>query len=141
MTRRLRRGQEEAEDNITPLLDIVFIMLIFFIVTATFVDEDGIVPNLPEPSPENPDAPPPPSMLLTVQTNGFVRVDRAREIDPRSVKNTVSEFIVKDDKSVVIISAEGDADVGTTMSVLDYARDGAPGAYNRITLTTQQQGG
>ena len=139
MTRRLRRGQEEAEVNITPLLDIVFIMLIFFIVTATFVDEDGIAPNLPEPPQEEEPTNPPPVMLLTVQTNGFVRVDGTREIDPRSVKNTVSEFIVKDDKSVVIISAQGDADVGTTMSVLDYARDGAPSAHDRITLTTQRQ--
>ena len=139
MTRRLRRGEEAAEVNITPLLDIVFIMLIFFIVTATFVDEDGIVPNLPEPTPDNPDSQPPPTMLLTVQANGFVQVDGTRRIDPRSVKNTVSEFVVKDDKSVVIISAEPEADVGTTIAVLDYARDGAPAARNRITLTTTQR--
>lgn len=138
MTRRLRRNQEEAEVNITPLLDIVFIMLIFFIVTATFVDEKGLVPNLPEPSPPN-EAAPPPSMLLTVQPNGFVRVDGTRQIDPRSVKNTVSEFIVKDNKSVVIISAEPTARTGLTMEVLDYAREGAPSAYDRITLTTTQQ--
>ena len=139
MTRRLRRGQEEAEVNITPLLDIVFIMLIFFIVTATFVDEDGIAPNLPEPPQENEPTNPPPVMLLTVQQNGFVRVDGARQIDPRSVKNTVSEFVVKDDKSVVIISAEPESDVGTTIAVLDYARDGAPAARDRITLTTTQR--
>ena len=138
MTRRMRRGQDEAEVNITPLLDIVFIMLIFFIVTATFVDEDGIAPNLPEPSPENPDSTPPPSMLLSVEQSGFVRVDGARRIDPRSVKNTVSEFVVKDDKSVVIISADPEASVGTTIAVLDYAREGAPSARDRITLTTSQ---
>ena len=139
MARRLRRGEEAAEVNITPLLDIVFIMLIFFIVTATFVDEDGIAPNLPEPTPDNENSTPPPTMLLTVQANGFVQVDGGRQIDPRSVKNTVSEFVVKDDKSVVIISAEPDSEVGTTVAVLDYAREGAPTAYNRITLTTTQR--
>ena len=42
MSRRVRHGGDDADVNITPLLDIVFIMLIFFIVTATFVYEDGI---------------------------------------------------------------------------------------------------
>ena len=51
MRRRLRGNADETEVNITPLLDIVFIMLIFFIVTATFVSEQGLTPNLPEPNP------------------------------------------------------------------------------------------
>ena len=125
--------------NITPLLDIVFIMLIFFIVTATFVDEDGFAPNLPENNQNTPDNPPP-SMLLTVQTNGLVQVDGGREIDPRSVKNTVSEFMAKDDKSIVIVSARPEADVGTTVAVLDAARDGGTtAAYDRITLATTNE--
>ena len=136
MRRRLRGGGDDTEVNITPLLDIVFIMLIFFIVTATFVDEEGFGPNLPEPPQDNQDTAPPPVMVLTVKANGFVQVDGTRLIDPRSVKNVVSEFIAKDDKGVVIVSAEPDATTGTTVVVLDQARDGGgPSAYDRITLT------
>ena len=46
--RRRTRIDEESEINITPLLDIVFIMLIFFIVTATFVKESGIDVTRPD---------------------------------------------------------------------------------------------
>jgi len=57
MRRRRKTQGDEAEVDMTPMLDIVFIMLIFFIVTATFLDETGI--NLtqppPGPTPENPD--------------------------------------------------------------------------------------
>ncbi|MBA3563783.1 MAG: biopolymer transporter ExbD, partial [Gammaproteobacteria bacterium] len=48
MARRHATGEEDAEINITPMLDIVFIMLIFFIVTTSFIKETGIDPNRPE---------------------------------------------------------------------------------------------
>ena len=53
MRRRMRKGGDEAEVNMTPMLDIVFIMLIFFIVTATFLTEQGI--DLTQPPPPPPD--------------------------------------------------------------------------------------
>jgi len=53
MRRRMRKGGDEAEVNMTPMLDIVFIMLIFFIVTATFLTEKGI--DLTQPPPPPPD--------------------------------------------------------------------------------------
>jgi biopolymer transport protein ExbD len=46
--RHKRREEEESEINITPMMDIVFIMLIFFIVTTSFIKETGIDPNRPE---------------------------------------------------------------------------------------------
>ena len=140
MRRRLRGNADETEVNITPLLDIVFIMLIFFIVTATFVSEQGLTPNLPEPNPENDKTTPPPTMVLTVQQNGFVRVDGGRQIDTRSVKNVVSGFMAKDpDKSIVIVSAEPEAASGDTVVVLDQARDGAGAAEGRVTLALAAQ--
>ena len=139
MRRRLRGNADETEVNITPLLDIVFIMLIFFIVTATFVSEEGFAPNLPEPSPEQ-NTTPPPTMVLTVQENGFVQVDGGRQIDTRSVKNVVSGFMAKDpDKSVVIVSARPTASTGDTVTVLDQARDGAGEAQGRVTLAVASE--
>lgn len=65
--RRSRRNQggDDADVDMTPMLDIVFIMLIFFIVTATFLDETGIDLTQPPPPPET-DAPPPDSDAITV---------------------------------------------------------------------------
>ncbi|MCQ8185639.1 ExbD/TolR family protein [Parvularcula maris] len=138
---RARRGrQEEAADvNVTPLLDIVFIMLIFFIVTATFVYEDGIQPNLPTPNPEDQDnTKPPPSLLLTVQADGFVLVDDVRLIDPKSTEPVVEEFLAKEPKGVVIISAAGDSETGIMITTLDEARQAAgPDRYARIILAPQ----
>ena len=48
--RRRKRAEPEARPNLTPMLDVVFIMLIFFIVTATFVTEVGIETNPPQPN-------------------------------------------------------------------------------------------
>ena len=139
--RRRRGGQGDASDvNITPLLDIVFIMLIFFIVTATFVYEDGVNPNLPTPNNEPPTGAPPPALLLTVQSDGFVLVDDIRIIDPKSTEPVVEEFIAKEPKGVVIISASPDSETGTMVTVLDEARQAAgPDNYGRIILAPQGQ--
>ena len=94
-----------AEVNITPLLDIVFILLIFFIVTATFLREKGIDVNTPEDAPENENTTPPPALLLAIQEDGFVRVNNLRQIDPGSVKPTVQEFIAREPNGVVLVSA------------------------------------
>ncbi|NNU15209.1 biopolymer transporter ExbD [Parvularcula sp. ZS-1/3] len=137
--RRRARGAGEASDvNITPLLDIVFIMLIFFIVTATFVYEDGLNPNLPTPNEEENDTAPPPSLLLTVQADGFVLVDDVRVVDPKSTKPVVEEFMAKEPKGVVIISAAGDSETGIMVTTLDEARQAAgPDRYARIILAPQ----
>ncbi|GGY42723.1 ExbD/TolR family protein [Parvularcula lutaonensis] len=143
MRHRVKHGQGDASDvNITPLLDIVFIMLIFFIVTATFVYEDGIAPNLPTPSPEDEnDSIPPPSLLLTVQADGFVLVDDIRIVDPRSVEPVVEEFLAKEPKGVVIISAAGDSETGVMVTTLDEARQAAgQDRYDRIILAPQSKG-
>jgi biopolymer transport protein ExbD len=139
MSRRRRGGQGEAADvNVTPLLDIVFIMLIFFIVTATFVYEDGLTPNLPTPDNNEDVSKPPPSKLLTVQADGFVLVDNVRLIDPKSTEPVVEEFLAKEPKGVVIISAAPESEVGVMVTTLDEARQAAgPDRYGRIILAPQ----
>ena len=124
--KRVRRTEEESEVNVTPLLDIVFIMLIFFIVTATFVYEDGFEPNLPEPSPEQNDSKPPPSLLLYVQQNGLVQIDGGRSVDPRSIKNTVAEFLASKPQGVVQITVAPGAKSGVAVLTLDQARQVDP---------------
>lgn len=70
--RRARRNAQgdEAEVNMTPMLDIVFIMLIFFIVTATFLDETGIDLTQPPPPPDDLDTPPSNTPAITVYVDG-----------------------------------------------------------------------
>ena len=136
MMRKKGRHAEEAGDvNVTPLLDIVFIMLIFFIVTATFVNEQGIDAKTPPPNPDTPDSTPPPSMILSVLESGLVQVDGGRVIDPYSVKNTVQEFLAREPKGVVLVSAARQAESGVTVVTMDQARQA--GAAGKLSLTLQ----
>lgn len=122
-TRRLTSAEmEEAEVNITPLLDIVFILLIFFIVTSTFLDEEGIEIVTPQDDPPEELTRPPPTLMLSVRADGFVMVDSTRLIDPRSVKPVVEAFKAEKPRGVVLLNAAPDAEVSVTVLVLDQAR-------------------
>ncbi len=118
--RHKHRESDEAIINITPMLDIVFIMLIFFIVTTSFVKEFAV--DMSRPSNE----PPKTEKLSEVI---FVRIDdtgqifvRDRLTDIRAVRaNIVSGLAQKPDASVVIAAAR-DADVGILVRVVDQAR-------------------
>ncbi|MEM8935379.1 MAG: biopolymer transporter ExbD [Pseudomonadota bacterium] len=129
-------SDESAEVNITPLLDIVFILLIFFIVTATFLREEGIDVRTPEDNEDEPDTVPPPALVLSVQEDGFVRVNGVRTIDPGSVKPVVQEFVAREPRGVVLVSAAPDSESGVTVQVMDQAKDGGAGA---VSLTLQRQ--
>jgi biopolymer transport protein ExbD len=77
---RRRSNDDEADVDMTPMLDIVFIMLIFFIVTAVFLDETGLDITQPAPPPE--DQPPPPNspsaITVYVDENSQCSVDSLR---------------------------------------------------------------
>ena len=111
---------EDADINITPMLDIVFIMLIFFIVTTSFVKESGI--DMTRPS----NQPPKTEKISDVI---FVKIDpsgqifvKERPTDVRAVRaNIESGLALKPDASVVI-AASRDAEAGLLVRVVDQAR-------------------
>jgi len=131
MSRRHRRA-EEAEINITPMLDIVFIMLIFFIVTTSFIKEFGV--DMSRPSNE----PPKTEKLSEVI---FVKIDDAGQItienrltDIRAVRaNIESGLALKPDASVVI-AATRQSDAGLLVRVVDQARVAGAGQVSLVAL-------
>jgi len=138
MRKRATHQADEAEVDITPLLDIVFILLIFFIVTATFLREKGIDIRTPEDTPKDEDTIPPPALLLAVQEDGFVRVNNVRVIDPGSVKPVVQEFIAREPRGVVLVSAAPESESGVAVQVMDQAKDGGAPAVS-LALQKEQQ--
>jgi biopolymer transport protein ExbD len=79
MRRARKKLSEEGEVDMTPMLDIVFIMLIFFIVTAVFLDEEGIDVTQPPPPPEQQNPPDsPPAITVYVNDNNLCSVDGIR---------------------------------------------------------------
>ena len=136
MRKRATHGSEAADVNITPLLDIVFILLIFFIVTATFLREKGIEVNTPDDSEQDDRSVPPPALLLSVQEDGFVRVNNVRTIDPGSVTPVVQEFIAREPQGVVLVSAAPESAAGVAVQVMDQAKAGKAAS---VALTLQQE--
>jgi biopolymer transport protein ExbD len=122
MARRRSSGGDDIGDiNVTPLMDIVFIMLIFFIVTATFLKEKGLDVRTPEDKPLDKSTVPPPALLLSIQKDGFVRVNNVRIIDPMSTKPVVEEFMAREPKGVVVVNAAPDSEAGVAVTVMDQA--------------------
>lgn len=136
MRKRATHVSEAADVNITPLLDIVFILLIFFIVTATFLREKGIEVSTPDDSEQDDQSVPPPALLLSVQEDGFVRVNNVRTIDPASVTPVVQEFIAREPQGVVLVSAAPESAAGVAVQVMDQAK---AGKASSVALTLQQE--
>lgn len=75
MRRRNKKPQDDSDIDMTPMLDIVFIMLIFFIVTAVFLDEKGIDLTPPPPPPEQEPTEPKPAIVVYIDERDFCSVD------------------------------------------------------------------
>jgi len=121
MRRKRRHGGEEAEINITPMLDIVFIMLIFFIVTTSFVKEIALDLNRPSSEPREEKQI---SEVITIhiQANGQIEVGK-RPVDIRAVRaNVEGELATRGFDTPVVVIAERAADSGLMVRVIDQAR-------------------
>lgn len=124
MRRSHVQQEEEAEINITPMLDIVFIMLIFFIVTATFVRETGIDVTRPDAQTAQQQQRPP--ILIAINSEGEIWFDR-RKIDIRAVRANIERALAENPEAGVVIIADTESETGTLVEVMDEARlAGAP---------------
>jgi biopolymer transport protein ExbD len=121
MKKRIRRGGENADVNLTPMLDIVFIMLIFFIVTSTFLQEQGLQLISPqnEDQPENPQTAP--SILVQIDRNSSIFIN-GRLTDPARVTAAVQrQNVDSGGRSAVVIQPDPDAEHGVVTGVFDSA--------------------
>ena len=112
-------ADDESEVNITPLIDIVFIMLIFFIVTATFVKEAGIDVNKPDaPTAEVKKKA---NILIAIDANNNIWLDR-RKIDIRSVIPNIKRLRSENPQGSVVIQADEESKNKMLVEVMDAAR-------------------
>lgn len=117
--RRHRPSQEDTELDMTPMLDIVFIMLIFFIVTTSFVKESGVTVSTP--SAESASQQESVNIFIAITAEGEVWIDR-RPVDPRSVRAIVARLHADNPEGAVIIQSDEDASTGTLVDVMDQVR-------------------
>jgi len=115
----MKPEDDEQEINITPMLDVVFIMLIFFIVTASFVREAGIEVNKPSAQTAQPKTQA--NILIAIDAAGRIWIDR-RQVDPRAVRANIERLHAENPQGTVVIQADADARTSDLVRVMDAAR-------------------
>lgn len=119
MARRDRRdSRQDSEIDLTPMLDIVFILLIFFIVTAVFIREPGV--EVDRPDAETDIRQKNIAILIAVTADNEIWIDK-QVIDERAVRTVVEQLRAENPKGPVVIQADGEADTGVVMAVQEQA--------------------
>ncbi len=120
---RMNRSQleEEEEDavNLTPMIDVVFIMLIFFIVTASFVKESGIDVNRPNAA--TAERKEKGNILVAISEDNQIWIDR-RQVDPRALRANIERMHSENPNGAVIIQADEESKNKLLVLVMDAAR-------------------
>jgi biopolymer transport protein ExbD len=119
MRRRRDRKKSESEVNLTPMLDVVFIMLIFFIVTASFVKESGI--EISRPGASTAVRKEKGNILIAISANDQIWMNR-RQVDPRALRANIERAHAENPQAAVIIQADMQAKTGLLVKVMDAAR-------------------
>jgi biopolymer transport protein ExbD len=125
-------GEESSEIDLTPMLDVVFIMLIFFIVTASFIKEAGIEVNRPEASTASKKQNV--NILVAVSATNEIWIDK-RRVDKRSVRSIIERMHAENPKGAVVVQADAQSNTETVTAVIDAAR--AAGVYD-VSLATSE---
>lgn len=112
--------QETTNDvDLTPMLDVVLIMLIFFIVSASFINETGLeIAGSGDPSKTTSDAQ---DILVTIDQDSLVWIDR-RMIDPRAVRANIERLHAENPEASVVVLADNQSSNKTLVQVIDASR-------------------
>lgn len=132
---RRHATKDEPEINITPMLDIVFIMLIFFIVTTSFIRETGVEVNKPlaltaEPRPQG-------NVLIAIRENDEIWMNK-QQIELHEVRSEVERARAENPESAVVLIADRSARTGMLVQVMDQVQ--AAGIH-RISVSAEPEGG
>ena len=130
---KMIQGQEEKEEiDMTPMLDVVFILLIFFIVTASFVKEAGIDVNRPEAATavKKERA----NILVAISDKGDIWINK-RKVDIRSVQANIERLKAENPQGTVVIQADKKSTTDTLIKVMDSAR--AAGVFD-VSIAAQE---
>lgn len=128
--RKFAKQQEDdgAEIDLTPMLDVVFIMLIFFIVVASFIKEAGIEVSRPDANNQPPDSDST-SILVRIEADDQIWMEN-RRVDARAVRANIQRLLASDPAQPVTMKVVKGATANTVVDVADAAREAGAGAVN-----------
>jgi len=117
MTRRSRiYDEQKAEADMTPMLDIVFILLIFFIVTTSFIKEEGLLISKPDGGKNNPNNDP--TLLIRINKSGIVSLNN-RISDIERLPANIENFLATNSVTTAIVIPEYDTNYNKVVQVID----------------------
>ena len=129
-----KQDSGDAEINMAPLIDMIFILLIFFLVTATFVRESGVEVRRPEAATaEAKDAA---GIFIAVTRDGNIFIDK-NQVDLRNVRGIVEQFLLENPSGAVMLEADRQSMTGRMVQVLDQCR--MAGAENIAVSTVRSE--
>jgi biopolymer transport protein ExbD len=131
----LRGGGSEVNINMGPLVDMVFLLLIFFVVTTSFVKETGI--DVHRSTAATAEMKERGNIMLGISADGQVHLEGKR-IDVRSVRALIERALAEDPESGVVIVADKDSNTGTVVQAMDQCR--LAGAMN-VSLAAKRDTG
>ena len=117
--RKPSQQEEEKVADLTPMLDVVFIMLIFFIVTATFIKETGIEINRPDT--KTAEMKKTVSLLVAVGPDSSIWIDK-KKVDIRNVRPMMERLHAENPKGGLVIQADSESKVEKVLAIMDSAR-------------------
>ena len=117
--RRLQEVEDEIDLNITPMLDIVFIILIFFVVSTSFVKESGV--DVSRPSASTTERKQRGNIMVGITADNAVWIDK-RQVDIRAVRANIERLHAENPEGAIVIQADRDARTGVLVQVIDQSR-------------------
>jgi biopolymer transport protein ExbD len=134
MARRNRNADDDAQIDLTPMLDMSFILLIFFIVTTSFVKEAGIDVN--RPSAATAERKERGNILIAIRASGEIWIDK-RVVDRRAVRAAVERLHAENPEGSVVIIADKSSETGVLVEVMDQVR--LAGVFN-VSIAADEGG-
>ena len=128
-----KNTKSETTIDIAPLIDMVFILLLFFLVTTTFVKESGIIVQRPQA--QNSQKLAPESMRILIAASGAIYI-QGKSVDLEKCRNEVSIFVSRNPKGLVIIIPDEKLAVKRLICVMDAAKQGNA---KEIAVATQKK--
>jgi len=129
-------NEEDSAIDLTPMLDVVFIMLIFFIVTASFIKESGVEVNRPESqtAAQKDNA----TILVAISADNSIWIDK-RQVDVRAVRANIERLHAESPEGGLVIQADELSSIKTFTAVLDAAREVVVASKISLATTAAKQ--
>jgi len=133
--RKTIRGNDQVAIDMAPLIDMTFLLLIFFMVTTSFVKETGI--DVMRSTAATAEVKEHGTVMIGVDTEGQVYME-GKKIDLRSVRSLVERALAEDPDAGVVVVADRDSNTGDVVKVMDQCR--LAGAKN-VSLAAKREEG